>query len=132
LWRAVDGGGSFDLKPAVLFDKVAEYGLDSQKSTHADRLKTIRMIWEKYATVIDTHTADGLKVGLEHRTPGVPLVCLETALPAKFEETIVEALGRKPERPAGLEAIESLPRRVQVMDADAAAIKSFIARHADD
>jgi threonine synthase len=132
LWRAVDGGGSFDLKPAGLFDKVAEYGLVSGKSTHADRLKTIRMIWEKYATVIDTHTADGLKVGLEHRTPGVPLVCLETALPAKFEETIVEALGRKPERPAGLEAIESLPRRVQVMDADAAAIKSFIARHADD
>ncbi|MEW6677890.1 MAG: threonine synthase [Pseudomonadota bacterium] len=132
LWRAVDQGDSFDLKHDGLFDQVPAFGLVSGKSTHADRLATIRMCWEKYATVIDTHTADGLKVGLEHRQPGIPLVCLETALPAKFEETIVEALGRKPERPSGMENIETLPRRVEVMDADAGAIKAFIARHAND
>jgi threonine synthase len=132
LWGAVDQGDSFDLKHDGLFDQVPAFGLVSGKSTHADRLATIRMCWEKYATVIDTHTADGLKVGLEHRTAGIPLVCLETALPAKFEETIVEALGRKPERPAGLENIETLSRRVEVMDADAGAIKAFIARHAND
>jgi threonine synthase len=45
---------------------------------------------------------------------------LETAQPAKFEDTIVEALGRKPARPAGLENIEALPQRVEVMDVDAA------------
>jgi threonine synthase len=132
LWGAVDKGDSFDLKHDGLFDQVPAFGLVSGKSTHADRLNTIRMAWEKYATVIDTHTADGLKVGLEHREPGVTLVCLETALPAKFEETIVEALGRKPERPAGLENLEDLPRRVEVMDADAEAIKAFIAGHAND
>ncbi|MCP5276912.1 MAG: threonine synthase [Thiobacillus sp.] len=132
LWSAVDKGDSFDLKHDGLFDQVPAFGLVSGKSTHADRLATIRMCWAKYATVIDTHTADGLKVGLEHREPGIPLVCLETALPAKFEETIVEALGRKPERPAGLEDLEGLPRRVEVMDADAEAIKAFIARHAND
>jgi len=132
LWRAVDGGESFDLKPSGLFDKVSAFGFVSGTSSHADRLATIRMAWEKYSTVIDTHTADGLKVGLEHREPGVPLVCLETALPAKFEDTIVEALGRKPERPAGLENIESLPQRVEVMDADVAAVRAFVALHADD
>ena len=132
LWGAVDQGDSFDLKHDGLFDQVPAFGLVSGKSTHADRLATIRLCWDKYATVIDTHTADGLKVGLEHREPGVTLVCLETALPAKFEETIVDALGRKPERPAGLEDLEALPRRVEVMDADAEAIKAFIARHADD
>ncbi|MEW5770392.1 MAG: threonine synthase [Pseudomonadota bacterium] len=132
LWGAVDKGESFDLKTDGLFEKVRGFGMVSGKSSHADRLATIRMAWEKFATVIDTHTADGLKVGLEHRDPGVTLVCLETALPAKFEETIVEALGRKPERPAGLEDLESLPRRVEVMDADAEAIKAYIARHAND
>ncbi len=132
LWNAVDKGESFDLKHDGLFDQVPAFGLVSGKSTHADRLATIRMCWDKYATVIDTHTADGLKVGLEHREPGITLVCLETALPAKFEETIVEALGRKPERPAGLDNLEDLPRRVEVMDSDAEAIKAFIARHAND
>ncbi|MDP2431002.1 MAG: threonine synthase, partial [Pseudomonadota bacterium] len=132
LWRAVDAGDSFDLKPSGLFDDVATFGFVSGTSSHADRLATIRMAWEQYATVIDTHTADGLKVGLEHREPGVPLVCLETALPAKFEDTIVEALGRKPERPAGLENIESLPQRVEVMDADVAAVRAFVALPADD
>ena len=132
LWGAVDKGDSFDLKHDGLFDQVPAFGMVSGKSSHADRLNTIRMAWDKYATVIDTHTADGLKVGLEHREPGTTLVCLETALPAKFEETIVEALGRKPERPPGLDDLESLPRRVEVMDADAQAIKAYIARHAND
>jgi len=79
--------------------------------------------------MIDTHTADGLKVGLEQREAGVPLICLETALPAKFEATIREALDRDPPRPAGLENIEALPQRFEVMDADAEQIKAFIAAH---
>ena len=54
------------------------------------------------------------------------LICLETALPAKFAETIREALGREPERPAALEGIENLPQRVQVMDADVAKLKAYI------
>jgi threonine synthase len=79
--------------------------------------------------MIDTHTADGLKVGLEHREPGIPLVCLETALPVKFAETIREALGRDPDYPPGCEKLESLPQRFEVMDADAEAVKAYIARH---
>jgi len=46
--------------------------------------------------MIDTHTADGLKVGLEQREQGIQLVCLETALPAKFEATIREGINRDP------------------------------------
>ena len=76
--------------------------------------------------MIDTHTADGLKVGSELRTPAMPMVVLETALPAKFEDTIVEALGRKPERPASLQGIEDLPQRVEVMDVSVDAVKRFI------
>jgi len=57
----------------------------------------------------------------------VPVLVLETALPVKFAETILEALGRDPERPADLEGIERLPQRVEVMAPDVDAIKRFIA-----
>ena len=90
-------------------------------------LDTIRRTYEKFGVMIDTHTADGLKVAQEHRAADMPTLVLETALPAKFEDTIVEALGRKPQRPPAMEDIERLPQRVQVMDVDVEAVKRFIA-----
>ena len=123
--------GKFDLSGDPAFALAASrYGFVSGKSTHADRLNTIRDTWERHGMVIDTHTADGLKVALEYRNTsqasGIPMIVLETALPIKFAETIVEALGRQPDRPAKFEGIEALPKRVQVMDADVAAIKALI------
>jgi len=132
LWGAVDQGGAFDLKRHGLFERVTEYAMASGKSRHADRMATIRMAWQRFGVMIDPHTADGLKVGLEHREAGIPLVCLETALPAKFEDAIVEALGRKPERPAGLADLESLAQRYEVLNVDAEAVKAVIAAHAND
>jgi threonine synthase len=120
--------GQFDLSADPAFAEAAtRYGFVSGKSTHANRLQTIQDTWSRHGMVIDTHTADGLKVGLEQRTAGVPMVVLETALPIKFAATIVEALGREPERPAKFEGIEALPKRVKVMDADVAAIQALVA-----
>ena len=89
----------------------------------------MRRVYRECSQIIDTHTADGLKVGLEYREKGVPLVCLETALAVKFTETIREALGHDPERPAGLENLEHLPQRFTVLDADAVAVQDFIERN---
>jgi threonine synthase len=83
----------------------------------------------RYGVTIDTHTADGVKVARENLTPGVPMVVLETALPAKFGDTIREALDREPERPDGYADIESLPQRFEVMPADVDRIKGYIAQH---
>jgi threonine synthase len=102
LWSAVDAGGSVDLSKTSFYSRLSDFGFAAGRSTHADRLATIRDTFEKYGLMIDTHTADGLKVARELRTPEMPMVVLETALPAKFEETIIEALGRRPERPVGL------------------------------
>ncbi|MBI3524067.1 MAG: threonine synthase [Betaproteobacteria bacterium] len=129
LWGKVDAGGAFDLSGARHFAGIARFGMVSGSSSHADRLATIRRVWQQYQVMIDTHTADGLKVGLEQRESGVPLVCMETALPVKFEETIREALGREPERPAALAGIEDLPQRFAVLAADAQVIKDYIAAH---
>jgi threonine synthase len=121
--------GRFDLSADPLFAQAAShYGFVSGKSTHADRLATIQATFGQHGFIIDTHTADALKVALEKRSTGTPMVVLETALPIKFAATIVEALGCEPERPARFEGIEALPKRVQLMAADAVPIKALIAR----
>ena len=127
--RTLFKSGTFSITPAE-FARIAGYGFVSGTSTHADRLATIRDTDKRFHTVIDTHTADGLKVAREHLTPGVTMIVLETALPAKFAETIVEAIGREPDRPAGMRGIEKLPKRCEVMAADANLVKSFIEAHA--
>jgi threonine synthase len=119
--------GHFDLSGDAAFAQAAErFGFVSGKSTHGDRIATIRDTFARHAMVIDTHTADGVKVAREHRQPGVPMVVLETALPIKFAETIVEALGQQPERPARFEGIEALPKRVVVMPASVEMVKAFM------
>jgi threonine synthase len=127
LWRKVDREGGFDLAATPWQARLPAFGFVSGCSTHEDRLATIRRTYERYGVVIDTHTADGLKVGLAHRAPGVPLVCLETALPAKFAASVREALGRDPEVPPGFEGLEGRPQRVEVLDPDVDAVKAYIA-----
>ena len=119
--------GMFDLSRDPAFkDAAAKYRFISGKSTHTDRLATIQDVFARHGVIIDTHTADGVKVAREHTQPGVPMIVLETALPIKFAATIVEALGREPDRPARFEGIEALPKRVTGMRADVTAIKIFI------
>ncbi|HWI82002.1 threonine synthase [Ramlibacter sp.] len=122
--------GRFDLSAEPAFaDVPRRFGFVSGKSTHADRLATIRDTHRRFGVLIDTHTADGLKVARERRRDGETMIVLETALPIKFAATIVEALGREPDRPPQFEGIERLPRRVTVMPASVQAVKDFIAAH---
>jgi threonine synthase len=126
LWRGLDEAGVFDLSGSAWFRNVPETGFVSGSSVHADRLATIRRVWEKYGVMVDPHTADGVKVGLEHREPGVSLVFLETAQPAKFAGAIREALGREPQRPRAFQGLEQLPQRFERLPADAEAVKRYI------
>ncbi len=122
--------GRFDVSADPAFAQAhARYGFVSGKSTHANRLTTIRDTFERFGLTIDPHTADGLKVAREQRVPGQTVVILETALPIKFAETMREALGRDPERPAQFDGIESLPKRVLVMPANTEQVKSFVRAH---
>jgi len=124
--------GRFDLGHDPLFAAAkTKFGFISGKSTHADRLKTIQDVFADNHIMIDTHTADGLKVAVPLAKPGIPMLVLETALPIKFAATLVEALGREPDRPAKFEGIEALPKRVHVMPKSVDAVKKYIAQHCD-
>jgi threonine synthase len=130
LWAEVEGGGRFDLARTGHFAKVPETGFVSGRSSHADRLETIRRVWAEAGIEVDPHTADGIKVAQAHREPGVPMICLETALPIKFEETIREALGRKPACPEQFRDLEARPQRVAVLPAQAGLVKAYIEERA--
>jgi threonine synthase len=130
LWKQVEREGGFDLSGTPHWPRVGASGFLSGTSTHADRIATIRQMFDRYGIVVDPHTADGIKVGLQHREGGVPLICIETALPAKFAATIEEALGRAPDRPLGFEQIERLPQRCDVLPADVGEVKAYIAARA--
>jgi threonine synthase len=134
LFRKVETHGGFDLSGGPgsdgdEFREVAQFGFVSGKSVHADRVATIRGAHAKYGITIDPHTADGVKVAREHLAPGVTMIVLETALPAKFNETVREALGHDAARPAGFEQIEALPQRFDVMPVDVGRMKAYIAAH---
>jgi threonine synthase len=130
LWRRLEKEREFDLAALGYFRRVPDTGFVSGRSTDKDRLSTIRDAHARYGVVVDPHTADGIKVGLEYREAGVPLVCLETAAPAKFAATIKKALGREPERPSEFADLESRPQRCELMAPDAELLKRYIAAHA--
>ncbi len=126
LWQSVEQTGAFDVSQETWYQNIDRFGFVSGTSTHADRLATIRQVWKQQGVMIDTHTADGLKVGLEYQEEGVPLICEETAQPIKFEHTLQEALGCVPARPAGFERLEELPQRYTVIDPSMDEVKAIL------
>jgi threonine synthase len=129
LWRQVERHGGFTLDADAMAAVRERFGFRSGCSSHAHRIATIRDMNQRYGVVIDTHTADGVKVAREHLEPGVPMVVLETAQPAKFTEAVEEALGRPAPRPLAFEGIERLPQHFTVIESDVEAVKRFIAAH---
>ncbi|KQU04433.1 threonine synthase [Rhodococcus sp. Leaf7] len=129
LFRALDTDGGFDFSGTAEFDRIAEFGFVSGRSTHADRVATIRDVKDRYGVTIDPHTADGVVVARRNLREGIPMIVLETALPAKFADIVREALGEEPERPAAFDGIEDLPQRFDVVPADVERVKAVIVEH---
>jgi threonine synthase len=130
LWLKIEHDGGFDLSATPYWAMVQASGFVSGRSTHADRIHTIREVHARTGVTLDPHTADGVKVAREFLEPGVPLVCIETALPAKFAATIREALGRDPERPVAYADLESRPQRSSLLPPDVQRVKDYIVAHA--
>lgn len=128
--RVKQGGFSLATDPA--FPEVDKnYGFASGSSTHADRLDTIRYCWESAGVLVDPHTADGVKVARDYlaaHPDAAPVICLETALPVKFADTIRESIGSEPEAmtPERFRDILSADRHVTDLPNDVDTVKDFI------
>ena len=126
LWQDVNAGKGFDMSD-LMPNINGKYGFASGKSTHANRIATIKQVYAEDNQLIDPHTADGIKVSREVRKEGEVIVCAETALPAKFAETINEAVGQLDiPRPKHTDNIESLAQYVTVLDNDANLVRAQI------
>jgi threonine synthase len=101
----------------------------SGMATQEDVIATITATYERYKKVIDPHTAVAMTVGCLYRKKGLPLIIAETAQPAKFGDTIKEALGFYPPSPFGYEGLENLQEYVTHIPADPEAVMDFIREH---
>ncbi|MBS9778114.1 MAG: threonine synthase [Gammaproteobacteria bacterium] len=127
LWDKVASENYFELKN--LRTEISASGFLAGKSSHKNRLDTIKEVFEKYHDYIDPHTADGVYVAKQLQETGELdgiTICLETALPAKFEATMNEALGHVPQRPIGYEGIEDCEKFVQVVKNDDKLVKKIV------
>jgi len=87
---------------------------------------TIATFYKENSYILDPHTAVGVAAALRQQKPGVAMVCLATAHPAKFAAVVEEAIGKEPEVPASLAGILEREARCQIMDADVKQVKAFI------
>lgn len=129
LFSDVRVGKGFDLSDK-LATVTSQFGFAAGKSTHQDRINTIKQVYEQTGRLIDPHTADGVKVAMDLQHEGEQILVAETALPVKFEDTIIEAVGDitlpRPEHTIGL---EDKPQRVVVVDNDAKAVAALIEQY---
>lgn len=129
LWQQLADQGYFDLSHLLpVFEE--QYGFVAGQSAHADRVQTIAQTYKDTGVLIDPHTADGVKVAAEYLQEGVPMLVLETALPAKFSETIEEAIGQPAPVPEHLQHLNDLPQRVVTMDADVVQVRAYMEQYA--
>lgn len=108
-------------------DIFAQKGFESGTSTHADRMKTIKHVYETSGAVIDTHTADAVTVAMRSQKDDVPLICMSTALAVKFEDSVREALGFTPPKPERFAHMPPIQRDAfHTIDVSADQLKTYI------
>lgn len=93
--------------------------------SEATTLETIRALYEDCGYVADPHTAVGIAAAGRFDIPG-PTVCIATAHPAKFPESVNESIGKEVARHPALDALAGLESHRMEVAADEAAIKAVI------
>ncbi|MFA7404114.1 MAG: threonine synthase [Pelobacteraceae bacterium] len=114
-------------------DEMAQVRTDfcSVSVDQADTLQEIRNFYNSTGYLIDPHTAVGIKAALDLLPPDSARICLATAHPAKFSETVEQSLGFKAPVPASVSELYGKPTRCEIMDADLEGIREFIVAHID-
>jgi threonine synthase len=92
--------------------------------------ETITTFYQKHGYQLDPHTAIGVHAAQQLRVQNVPIVCLATAHPAKFGDTVKQATGKAPEFPDFLEGLLERESRCEIMDSDAGDIKKYLQKNA--
>jgi threonine synthase len=90
-------------------------------------LKTIADVYKESGVILDPHSAVGIAASrLLARELPEPVICLATAHPAKFPETIRRAIGITPPLPESINSLLQKPERMTRLPAQAEAVQKFI------
>ncbi len=99
-------------------------------ATEAELADTIANFHKEYNYLLDPHTAIAVFAGLQKQQKNIPMICLATAHPAKFGETVKAATGIEPDIPEAIKNIFDKESRCEIMTADQELIKNYIRTHA--
>jgi threonine synthase len=116
---------TFKQTGAYRFENFDRDSFSASRCADAEIPGIIRSVYQKYGYVADPHTACGFKDLSADRVS----VVLATASPAKFPDTIIQAIGKEPTHPS-LEALKARPLVKHPLKAEPQAIKAFIDAHA--
>jgi threonine synthase len=100
----------------------------SQCVSDEDTCRQIASSWNECEYLLDPHSAIGVRAALAADiAPGVPMITLATAHPAKFPDAISRAgLDREPALPLHLQDLFQRPERFEVLPNELAAVQAFM------
>lgn len=127
LMKEVRKKGYFDISKTKEYRNILKFGFVAGRSTHKNRIETIRKVFDNYKITIDPHTADALFVGEKYADNKT--IILETAQPEKFEETVREAIGKKFKGRKEFSEIQTKIQKVYISNIDKNEIKKLIQSH---
>ena len=117
--------GSFEIAPGPLAAIRADFA--AGRADEEETARTIASVWKATGFLPDPHTAVGLAVAERFAEPGVPMVTLSTADPAKFPDAVAAAIGAPPPVPEAVAALADKAERYDTLPNDIAAIERYIA-----
>ena len=103
-----------------------EANFKSESTNHEDRIKTIKKVFKDTKRIIDPHTATAVHIAIKNQHSDIPMLCMETAKPTKFENSINEAINLIPKRDKKFIGIENKKQQFFNIEANKDAIKDFI------
>lgn len=120
--------GKFSLKDAQIAKARKEFS--AHRCDDEKTLEIIQNCYRETGIVIDPHTAVGLHGALSTQDdPGVPIVNLACAHPAKFPDAVEKAIGKRPELPARMADLFDLPEYFTPMPNDLKQIEAYVQKH---
>ncbi len=117
---AEHGAARIDQDGKPIDDNIIATSIDE-----ATTVQTITDVYEQHQYLLDPHTAVGVAAA-KHFGLTTPLVCLATAHPAKFPETVDKAVGAPLAHHHRLDALRDLPKRSTEIAADIGEIQAFL------
>jgi threonine synthase len=98
----------------------------SASVNQARTLETIDSFYRETGYLLDPHSAVGVSAALKLLPADTARICLATAHPAKFGESVEKAAGLQAPIPDAIAALAGMPTRCEEMDADLEQVRKFI------